>query len=163
MVLPPAKYHIRGDLEFPRIDDRFQMKRHTKTFFSTFQPQLMDFPAVGAKMGGGFPPYNGTGSFDHETGKREQYFAGPRTLTQELVFCPRSKDAPEGDGWLIFLHNNLDTMSSELAIVDSNDFSKARAIIKLPIRLRTGLHGNWVDDADVWQKEEKADKLSAKI
>jgi carotenoid cleavage dioxygenase-like enzyme len=79
----------------------------------------------------------------------DRYFAGSRKFTQELVFLPRSQKAEEGDGWVLFLQNNFETMASELAIVDTNDLSRAVALIKLPIRLRPGLHGNWVDDADV--------------
>jgi carotenoid cleavage dioxygenase-like enzyme len=64
------------------------------------------------------------------------------------VFIPRSQDAQEGDGWSLFLQNNFESMASELAIVDTKDLSKVVALIKLPIRLRAGLHGNWVDAAD---------------
>lgn len=39
-------------------------------------------------------------------------------------------------------------MSSELVILDTKKFSEAVAIVKLPVRLRAGLHGNWVDAAD---------------
>lgn len=140
---------MTGELEFPRIDDRYAMSRHSKTFYSTFQPQLVDFPFVGPRMGGGYPPYNGFARLDAKTGAVEQYFAGPKKFTQELVFVPRSKTAEEGDGWILFLQSNFENMASELAIVDSNDLSNAVALIKLPIRLRAGLHGNWVDDEDV--------------
>lgn len=47
------------------------------------------------------------------------------------------------------LVNNYKTMSSELHIVDTKDFEKAQAIVHLPIRLRAGPHGNWVDGQDL--------------
>lgn len=149
LKLPAGELLVTGELEFPRIDDRYAMSRHSKTFYSTFQPQLVDFPFVGPRMGGGYPPYNGFARLDAKTGAVEQYFAGPKKFTQELVFVPRSKTAEEGDGWILFLQSNFENMASELAIVDSNDLSNAVALIKLPIRLRAGLHGNWVDDEDV--------------
>ena len=149
LKLPLGELVAQGELEFPRIDDRWAMSRHSKTFFSMFQPQLVDFAFVGQRMGGGYPPYNGFSKFDAKTGQVERYFAGPRKFTQELVFIPRSKTAEEGDGWVLFLQNDFEAMASELAIVDSTDLSKAVAIIKLPIRLRPGLHGNWVDDEDM--------------
>ncbi|KAJ5654905.1 carotenoid oxygenase 1 [Penicillium lividum] len=152
LKLPEGEHLVSGEMEFPRIDDRYAMTRHSKTFYCTFQPERVDFPFVGPRMGGGYPPFNGIGFLDSDTGKVEQYFAGPRKFTQEVVFCPRSQDAPEGDGWLIFLQSNFDTMQSELAIVDTKDMSQTVALIKLPIRLRTGLHGNWVDDADVFKE-----------
>jgi carotenoid cleavage dioxygenase len=147
--LPPGELVAQGELEFPRIDDRWAMSRHSTTFFSIFQPQLVDFPFVGPRMGGGYPPYNGFAKYDAKTGEVQRYFAGPRKFTQELVFIPRSKKAEEADGWILFLQNDFEAMVSELAIVDSTDLSKAVAIIKLPVRLRPGLHGNWVDDGDV--------------
>jgi carotenoid cleavage dioxygenase-like enzyme len=47
------------------------------------------------------------------------------------------------------LVNNAATMASELHIVDTRDFGRPQAIIDLPIRLRAGLHGNWVDSQDL--------------
>jgi carotenoid cleavage dioxygenase-like enzyme len=148
LKLPAGEILAPGELEFPRIDDRYSMIRHSKTFFSTWDPQMVDFPFVGPIMGGGYPPYNGIGCLDNKTGKVDKYFAGPRKFTQEQVFIPRSQDAQEGDGWSLFLQNNFESMASELAIVDTKDLSKVVALIKLPIRLRAGLHGNWVDAAD---------------
>lgn len=101
MKLEPGKFLAAGELEFPRIDDRYQMARHSKTFFCTFKPEMINWPVVGPKMGGGYPPYNGVGCYDSNTGKVENYFAGPSNFTQESVFVPRDENAPEGDGWLM--------------------------------------------------------------
>ncbi|HEX9807772.1 MAG TPA: carotenoid oxygenase family protein, partial [Alteraurantiacibacter sp.] len=65
---------------------------------------------------------------------------------QEPCFIPRSKDAPEGDGYLVALVDNHVTNYSDLCIFDALDVAKGpicRAM--LPIRLRQGLHGNWAD------------------
>ena len=83
------------------------------------------------------------------TRKTDYYFGGPFKLFQEPCFIPRSPDSPEGDGYIIVLVNNYEDMSSELVIIDTKDFENYVALIKLPIRLRMGIHGNWVDDADV--------------
>jgi carotenoid cleavage dioxygenase-like enzyme len=93
--------------------------------------------------------YNGIGYYDSTTKEYLKYFAGPHKLCQEPVFIPRSADAVEGDGYVMCLLNNYAEMTSELVILDTKDISKEVALVKLPIRLRTGLHGNWVDDADV--------------
>jgi carotenoid cleavage dioxygenase-like enzyme len=45
--------------------------------------------------------------------------------------------------------NNYSNMLSELHIVDTTDFEKPCAIVSLPVRLRPGLHGNWVDAQDL--------------
>jgi carotenoid cleavage dioxygenase-like enzyme len=96
----------------------------------------------------GYPLFNSLGSYDVKTKEYKKYFAGPRKFVQECVFAPRSQDAPEGDGFVIALQNNYEEMCSELTIVDTKDMSKAVALVKLPVRLRAGLHGNWVDSSD---------------
>lgn len=138
------------DCEFPRIDDRFLMRPHQHCFFDLMDPKLgTDFPAIAPVMGGGHAPYNSLGHFNLKTGVCEKYFPGKYHLVQEPVFIPRSQNGKEGDGYLIVLVNNYKSMSSELHIVDTEDFSKAQAIVYLPIRLRAGLHGNWVDRQDL--------------
>jgi carotenoid cleavage dioxygenase-like enzyme len=92
---------------------------------------------------------NGLGYLNTKTKEYIKYFAGPRKLSQECVFLPRSLHAKEADGYVMILLNNYEEMYSELAILDTKDFTKEVALIKLPIRLRQGLHGNWVDAADV--------------
>ncbi|TDZ31827.1 Lignostilbene-alpha,beta-dioxygenase isozyme I [Colletotrichum spinosum] len=74
---------------------------------------------------------------------------GPRHFFQEPQFDPRHPGADEGNGYLVALVNSFDDMSSELVIVDCDDFEKHAAIAKLPVRLRPGFHGNWVDDSDI--------------
>jgi len=67
-------------------------------------------------------------------------------MVQEPVFIPRHGSTEEGDGYLLVLVNNYAAaMSSELHLVDTKDFSKPKAVVLLPVRLRHGLHGNWVD------------------
>lgn len=84
--------------------------------------------------------------FDHETGREESWWCGPDSAFQEPCFIPKSADAPEGVGYLVALIDNHITNYSDLCIFDAQNVAKgpiARA--KLPIRLRQGLHGNWVD------------------
>ncbi|KAF7547173.1 hypothetical protein G7Z17_g7923 [Cylindrodendrum hubeiense] len=144
--LPTPEVILERDMEFPRIDDRVSMKRHHHSFFDMMDPELgTDFAAIAPVLGGGHPLYNSLGHLNHQTGQLEVYFPGKTHMVQEPVFVPRSDTAPEGDGFLMALVNNYRTMSSELHILDTRNFSTARAIVKLNIRLRAGLHGNWVD------------------
>jgi len=148
--LPKAEILLGEDCEFVRIDDRFATRAHSHTFLAIMDPKVgTNWPAMAPVMGGGHPPYNSLGHFDHKTKKVQKYSPGTMHLVQEPVFIPRSQDAPEGDGWLIGLVNNYATMSSELHILDTADFEKPCAIINLAIRLRAGLHGNWVDAQDI--------------
>lgn len=143
--LPKPVVLLEKDCEFCRIDDRFSMRSYKHGFFDLMDPSLgTDFEKIMPVMGGGHAPYNALGHLNIETGKLEAYFAGKTHFIQEPVFVPRSPDAEEADGWLMALVNNYGTMGSELHIVDTKDFSRPQAIVVLPIRLRAGLHGNWV-------------------
>ncbi|KAI6265587.1 hypothetical protein MCOR27_011352 [Pyricularia oryzae] len=148
--LPEPEVLCRLDCEFPRVDDRVSMARHARAFFDMTDPALpTDMAAIMRLGGGGHPMYNCIGHLDYATGRLDRYFPGSTHLVQEPVVVPRSRDAPEGDGWVVVLVNNYANMSSELHIVDTRDFSQAQAIVYLPVRLRAGLHGNWVDAADI--------------
>lgn len=136
---------VSEDSEFPRIDERFSMQRYRHMFFLLMNPGLgTDMSRIVPVMGGGFPPYNAMAHLDLETRTLETYVAGPTHLVQEPVFVPRSDEAEEGDGWLMALVNNYATMSSELHIIDTRRFDRPQAVVELPVRLRHGLHGNWV-------------------
>ena len=54
-----------------------------------------------------------------------------------------------GDGFVMALVNRYKTMTSDIVILDTQDWEKPVAEIKLPVRLRAGLHGNWVDARDL--------------
>ncbi|OJI96472.1 hypothetical protein ASPVEDRAFT_120230 [Aspergillus versicolor CBS 583.65] len=150
LTLPRAELLLQENGEFPRIDDRWSMTKHDHCFFDLMDMKApTDWPAIIPVVGGGFPPYNSLGHLNLRTKSLQKYFPGPTHFMQEPVFVPRSEFAPEGDGYLIALANNYATMGSELHIVDTENFSKPQAIVYLPIRLRPGLHGNWVDGRDM--------------
>ncbi|KAJ5657185.1 Carotenoid oxygenase [Penicillium longicatenatum] len=145
--LPEPEVLHDGNSEFYRIDERFSGKKYRHSYFDLMDARLgTDFQAIGPVMGGGYPPYNALAHYDGSTGKTEVYFPGRTHLVQEPVFIPRAGSTEEGDGYLMALVNNYRTMSSELHLLDCRDFRKVRATILLPLRLRAGLHGNWVDN-----------------
>ncbi|KAL2786704.1 carotenoid oxygenase [Aspergillus keveii] len=148
--LPPAELLLQENNEFPRIDDRWSMKKHHHGFFNLMDMTAgTNWPAIMPVVGGGFPPYNSLGHLDLRTNKLDKYFPGPTHFAQEPAFVPRSETAEEGDGYLLALVNNYATMLSELHIVDTRNFTKPQAVVYLPVRLRPGLHGNWVDAKDM--------------
>ncbi|KAI9925246.1 transcriptional regulatory protein rco1 [Aspergillus wentii] len=139
-----------GNTEFYRIDDRFATKPHKHCFFDLMDPTLgTDFQAIGPVMGGGYPPYNALAHYDISTDETAVYFPGKQHFVQEPVFIPRAGSTEEGDGYVMALVNNYATLFSELHLLDARDFGKALAVILLPLRLRPGLHGNWVDSRDM--------------
>jgi carotenoid cleavage dioxygenase len=89
---------------------------------------------------------NSLAHLDFSTGRQSLWWAGPQTIVQEPCFIPRSANAPEGDGYLVAVLDNVVTNYSDFAIFDAQrlaDGPFARA--KLPFRLRPAIHGNWAD------------------
>lgn len=146
LTLAEPKVMLDHDVEFPRIDDRHAGKPYRHVFMDHMDPSLgTDFGAIAPVMGAGYPPYNSLAHLDLQTGELEVYFPGRTHMCQEPVFIPSGSEE-EGKGWLLVLVNNYATMGSELHLVDTENFGgKPVAVVKLPVRLRPGLHGNWVD------------------
>lgn len=139
-----------NNTEFYRIDDRFAAQVYRHCFFDLMDPTLgTKFLEIAPQLGGGHPLYNSLAHLDLSTGKTETYYPGDTHMVQEPVFIPRNEAADEGDGYLLALVNNYATMTSELHLLDVKNFGKALAIILLPLRLRQGLHGNWVDSREL--------------
>lgn len=70
----------------------------------------------------------------------------------EFVFIPRNidgaDDAKEDNGWLMGLVIDMNNQTSELHILNADDFmGKAQAIIHIPHRIPPGFHGNWATAA----------------
>jgi carotenoid cleavage dioxygenase-like enzyme len=81
---------------------------------------------------------------DHQTGAEQHYWCGPVSSLQEPCFIPRGE--AEGDGWIVMVCNRLEEQRSDLLLFDALAVDKGPiATIRIPIRLRFGLHGNWAD------------------
>ncbi len=130
--------------EFPRIDDRYAGKPYRYGWQITY-----DFSKPYNGPAGPFAGViNSITRYDLASGTEESWWCGPDSAFQEPCFVPRSASAPEGDGWMIALVDNHITNYSDLCIFDALDLTKGPiARIKLPLRLRQGLHGNWAPAA----------------
>jgi carotenoid cleavage dioxygenase len=92
--------------------------------------------------------FSAIGRIDHRTGETAFHPVGEASATQEPVFVPRPGSVDEGDGYLIALVNRYAEMRSDLLILDATRVEdEPVATIKLPLRLRNGLHGTWIDGA----------------
>lgn len=79
----------------------------------------------------------------------EAWFAGPTATIQEPSFIPR-EGGSEGEGWIIALLNHLDVLRNDIVILDAWNLAKGPvATIHLPLKLKLGLHGNFVDQKDI--------------
>ncbi|HWJ69311.1 MAG TPA: carotenoid oxygenase family protein [Sphingobium sp.] len=129
--------------EFPRIDDRFTGLPYRYGWMLEMDGQR----PVELKGGsaGGFL-MNCLFLIDHETKAEQHWWCGPVSSLQEPAFIPRSKDAPEGDGWIVMVCNRLAEHKSDLLIFDALEIEKGPvATVHIPFALRFGLHGNWAN------------------
>ena len=116
--------------EFPRPDERL---------FGLPYRYAYTMMLGGAFLGGGLLKH------DLETGTRQVHSFGPDKHPGEFVFVPASADAAEDEGWLIGLVIDLAGETTELVILDAQDFEgEPVALVQLPHRIPPGFHGNWV-------------------
>ena len=120
--------------EFPRVDDRYRTVRHRYGF-----AVAMDCRRHG--------PFAGSALLRHDLAadRTDAHVFGPGRLTGEPTFIPRSPEAPEGDGWVLSLVYDSALDRSELAVLDTRDFTgEPVATVRLPVRVPHGLHSTWV-------------------
>ncbi|KAK7710977.1 hypothetical protein SLS57_008296 [Botryosphaeria dothidea] len=125
--------------EFPRTDERFLTRRSRYTFMDCFDPTAVADPALL------YRGLNCLARYDDETKKLEVMSPGQGVLVQEPCFSARGPKAAEGDGFLITLVDNMPLERNEIIIQDTRDFQQVVARVILPFRLRSAVHGNWVD------------------
>ncbi|KAH6668899.1 9-cis-epoxycarotenoid dioxygenase-like protein [Halenospora varia] len=128
-VEPAKLFGING--EFSRIDDRLV----TKEYNHFWQLQIdtsrpYDFQKCGSPAGGLF---NVIGHYNW--GK-------------------------EGEGYLMALLNHLDVLRNDILIFDALAVSKGPiAVVHLPMKLRLGVHGNFVEQGDIEEWESRKDEI----
>ncbi|KAH8886952.1 carotenoid oxygenase [Thozetella sp. PMI_491] len=179
-IKPSLVWSTNG--EFSRIDDRFVTKPYKHFWQAVVDPtKPYDFQKCGSPAGGLFNSLghyvwsdehvhdqatNGANGAENgatepingKFGLEDVYFAGPTMTFQEPSFIPKDGGG-EGEGYLIALLNHLDVLRNDVVIFDAQNLSKGPlAVIHLPLKLKLGLHGNFVDhrDIDAWKKRRDA-------
>ncbi|KAB5513407.1 carotenoid oxygenase [Coniochaeta sp. 2T2.1] len=149
-VTPSKLYGTSG--EFSRIDDRFVTKRYDHFWqLQTDPSRPYDMARCGPPAGG---LWNVMGHYNWATGEKDEYWAGPTSTFQEPVFVPKAGGG-EGEGYLLALMNHLDVQRNDVLIFDALELAKGPVgALHLPVRLRMGLHGNFVgqDEIDEWER-----------
>ncbi len=135
--------------ELPYIDQRYVGQPYQHAFLT-----LIDFTVPYDFEKCGPPSFNaplcGLVHLNVATGDVQRWLPGPTSSVQEPVFAPRSPDAREGDGYVIALVNRLTENRNDLVILDALRLDEGPiATVKIPIRIRPGLHGNWVSAANI--------------
>lgn len=126
--------------ELARVDERFLTRPQDRIFSPVALPNK---PST-------MPPtvplcLNGYVMIETNSGRNTFFDPGPDCTTEEPIFIPRSKSAPEGDGWVMGMVQRMDVNRSDLVVIDTNDFTKPIAVIQLPFRTKNQIHGNWVE------------------
>ncbi|CAG9977250.1 unnamed protein product [Clonostachys byssicola] len=141
--LPDPKLILELPSEFPRIDERFMSEKYKIVFLNVFIPQKAD-GSINVFQG-----LNGLAMINTETGEQEFYYPGDNCFAQEPTFIPRTPDSPEGDGWIMSLIEDRNTQTSHLVFLDTREFSQPIALAVLPFRIKSQVHGNWVNARDI--------------
>ena len=129
--------------EFPRMDERYNTQPYRHGWM------------LGMGMGPGSRA--SLGHVDAATGKAKVWQAGENRSLQEPCFIPKSKDAPEGEGYVVQIQPHNDDGQSDLLLFDAQRVDEGpMATIHIPFRMRFGLHGNWVPGADLATAKSKA-------
>lgn len=155
--MPAEEWSING--EFSRIDDRWVTKKYNHFWQVQVDPSKpYDFAKCGPPAGGLF---NCIGHFTWNERIEDVFWAGPCSTFQEPTFIPKNGGG-EGEGWIIALVNRLDEQRNDIFILDAQSVAAGPvAVLHLPLRLRLGLHGNFVDQRDIlaWEERRKQDPV----
>jgi carotenoid cleavage dioxygenase-like enzyme len=132
--------------EFPHCDDRYVGRPYKYGFMQASDMSKPYDPSRAGPIMGFF--FNTFLTMDMATGKADTWFAGDTSSTQEPVFAPKSANAPEGAGYVMGIVNRRAEHRSDLVILDAMNMAAGPvATVKLPVRLKYGIHGNWVPAA----------------
>lgn len=161
-ITPALEWSTNG--EFSRIDDRWVTKPYTHFWQAKVDPtRPYDFAKCGPPAGGLFNclgHYTWDPSNPLATGEEDVFFAGPTATFQEPAFIPKAGSDKEGEGYLIALVNHLDELRNDVAIFDALNLKQGPlAVLHLPLKLKLGLHGNFVDQRDIeaWQRRREGE------
>ncbi len=137
-TIDPANGRVHEDViddrgqEFPRLDERLIGREHRFGYGAAFGSGIEHGPAL---------------KHDLLHGTTQEHDYGKGRVTLEPVFVPRDAEAAEDDGWIMSYVYDAATDSSDVVILNAQDFTgEPVAVISLPRRVPFGFHGNWVAD-----------------
>jgi carotenoid cleavage dioxygenase len=123
--------------EFPRMDDRQETLPYSWGVMA-----LLDGPGGRGRPGGGFRWISG---IDLAGGRQRLYWPGEHSTVGEPVFVPGAAHAPPGHGYVLVIVGRRAEMRSDLVVLDAQKLdAEPVCTLSLPMRIRMGLHGNWV-------------------
>jgi len=125
--------------DFPRTAERDMMVDYDVAYYE--QLDLRNGPPIiSGPVGAGF---NTITRLEVKSGRMKSYFAGPNRTVQEHVHIP-SKQAGH-EGYLAFIADRHEDNTAEVQFLEAANVDKGPiARVSVPMRLRSGVHGNWV-------------------
>lgn len=124
--------------EFPRLDERRAGLGYRHGWFA----------AVGERRRGDRGVWTEIVHVDLKQKRRAIFSDGAAHQVSEPVFVPRTADADEGDGWVLFNVYRAEENRSDLVILDAQNVDgEPVAVAEIPCRVPHGFHGNWVPGA----------------
>ena len=140
---PEAKVISNFAGEFPHVDDRYVGRPYRHAFMQGTDPTKPYNPEKAGPIMGFF--FNTFAHLDMSTGEMKSWFAGDTSSTQEPIFAPKSADAAEGEGYVMGIVNRRAEHRADLVIFDAMHIDEGPiATVKIPVRLKYAIHGNWV-------------------
>jgi carotenoid cleavage dioxygenase len=135
----PEEQVLAPSGDFPRIANKDSMSDYDIAYYGRvdlrFGPPILSGP-----VGAGF---NTLTRLEVKSGKLTDLFIGPSCTVQEHVHIPSSK--PGHEGYLVYIVDRHDENQAELHVTEAEHLAKGpMARIKVPLRLRSGVHANWV-------------------
>ena len=126
--------------DMPRTATKDMMRDYSVGYLARFNPQLAP-PILTGPVGAGF---NELVRLEVKSGRSTSLPMEPNSTMQEHVHIPSTK--PGHEGYLAFVVDRHAENLAEVFIVEAQHIDKGPiARIKVPMRLRSAVHGTWVD------------------
>jgi len=126
-----------GDM--PRTADKDAMVDYEIAYWQSYDPANGP-PLISGPVGAGF---NTVRRVNVKTGEMKSLCLDPRVTVQEHIHIPSK--IPGHEGYLAFVADLHDQNLSEVVIVEAEHLDRGPLCrIKLPMRLRSQVHGTWV-------------------
>ena len=128
-----------GDL--PRIREHEHMRDYDIGYYMTYDPANGP-PLVSGPVGAGF---NTLLRLQVKTGELKSFTMGPGITFQEPQPIPSGR--PDHEGYLAMVIELHEKNVSDVVILEAEHIDRGPvATIRMPLRVRSGVHGNWVAD-----------------
>jgi carotenoid cleavage dioxygenase-like enzyme len=130
-------------MELPILDSRYALNPY-RYGFAAILDRSRPLNVAGT-IGFG---WNTLAKVDLATRRIQRYYVGDGNAAGEPCFVPRSRQAAEGDGYLLSVLTCYGRVPhSRLIVLDTQDIEQGPvASVQLPVRLRGAVHGFWVDE-----------------